>query len=172
MRLPAYFYFSAAFTLLLLACWAAWPSRNLHGNPSLEHLLAQCATFSGDVVRLYEGNGGATTNYWYTVTVTPRSFASERQILFAYGSPVLRGLTCGAEAVHIETDAAPISIPESKFAHLHERPRALWHNTERDVGTQPFLNARRALAAAFAVCAVIAFYLGRRSLPRAVPSTG
>ncbi len=163
MNRRAIWFYGAAVVFFALALWAAWPSRNAHGNPSLEHLLAQCRTSSGTSVRLYEGNGGATTDFWYTVTVTSTTLGAERQVLFVDGSPVLRGLACNTAGVQIETASTAIAIAETEFAALRGQPRAIWRGKERDIGTNPLIQMQRNLAALCAVAAIASLFLARRS---------
>ena len=76
-------------------------SRNYRGNPAFETLKAECVLSGGEKVRLYEGNGGATTAYWYTVTFETTS-VSEQQVIFSYAYPTIESLSCEDQQIQID----------------------------------------------------------------------
>jgi hypothetical protein len=90
-----------ALTCALLGLWLLLPGRNAAGNPSLEREIRRCNLPNGDLVRLYEGNGGATTAFWYTVTHDSGWLSPERQVLFSYGSPEVQEIACGPSGVEL-----------------------------------------------------------------------
>jgi hypothetical protein len=90
-----------ALTCALLGLWLLLPGRNIAGNPSFEREIRRCRLPNGDLVRLYEGNGGATTAFWYTVTHDGGWLSPERQVLFSYGSPEVKEIACGPSGVEL-----------------------------------------------------------------------
>ncbi len=144
------------------AIWLAWPSRNFHGNPALERVTAECRTAAGTVVRVYEGNGGATSAYWYTVTAQGGFYTPERQVLFAYGSPVIDSLSCGGDGVRLVAQTRTLTMSEADIARLRHEPRTYWRGTEKPLGTQPLTLARYGLAAVLALISVALWVFRRR----------
>lgn len=91
----------AALGCMLLGLWLLVPGRNVAGNPAFEREIRRCRLPTGDLIRLYEGNGGATTAFWYTVTHDGGWSSPERQILFSYGSPEVKEITCGQAGLEL-----------------------------------------------------------------------
>jgi hypothetical protein len=89
----------AAFSLCALGASLLVPARNRFGNPAFEQELQRCTFADGTLIRLYEGDGGATTAYWYTVTHAKGWREPERQVYYAYGYPEVKEVTCRPEAV-------------------------------------------------------------------------
>src|SRR3954467_4236823 len=87
--------------LLTLGVWLLLPSRNVLGNPAFETLQGSCRIAHGTLVRLYRGDGGATTGYWYSVTTQPGFPWTERQIYGAYSSPVVESVSCHGDSVSL-----------------------------------------------------------------------
>jgi hypothetical protein len=86
-----------AFGIYLLGVTARAPDlgRNTFGNPAIEDLLEQCRlSASGATVRLYRGNGGATTEFSYSVTFQAGSQKPEQQFFYAYGAPAIEHIEC------------------------------------------------------------------------------
>lgn len=114
-----------AFALLLVAAWLTFPSRNVYGNPWFEELKQDCAFSNGTKARLYLGNGGATTAYWYTVTVETGLFSPERQVAFSYSEPTLSELECGNDRLVI-SGGERLVIATSEFADRRDAPLFYW----------------------------------------------
>jgi hypothetical protein len=152
---------SVATGLLLLACWLAWPSRNVYGNPSSEHIISQCKADSGLLVRLYEGNGNATVANWYSVTTELGLLKPERQVLFAYSSPIIRSVACESGAIQIRSDSSALSYSETSMLARRGTPQAFWRGKESN-GTQPLITATQILAVVIGVAAVMLFARGHR----------
>jgi len=87
------------FGLCALGIYLLLPPRNLFGNPADERELQHCTLADGAEVRLYQGNGGATVAFWYTVTHARGWREPERQIFYAYGYPEIRGIACRPDGV-------------------------------------------------------------------------
>src|SRR5688500_4068519 len=98
--------------------WFAVPGRNQYGNPSMEEEQSSCTLANGQVLRLYKGGGGATVDYWYTVTAEGGLFEREKQIVFAYSSPALSSLSCQDSRVRIEGSAVSILLGPEEVAAL------------------------------------------------------
>lgn len=90
--------------------------RNTFGNPAIEDLMEQCVLpATGAVIRLYRGNGGATTAFSYSVTYQSVS-QPERQFFYAYSDPSVDQIEChDAEVTLISTDANPRTITASQI---------------------------------------------------------
>lgn len=111
--------------LAVAAC--CWPTgRNpAGGNPDQETLLTTCAT-GGWQVRLYEGDGGATTAYWSTVTVE-RPGRPERQVFFAYADPLVDALVCDDAGVELRAGGALVrELAVGELEALRSQPISLW----------------------------------------------
>ena len=107
------------------------PNRNAYGNPQDEVLITQCqAPQDNAVVRLYQGNGGATTALRWSVTFQINPATQERQIFFSYGSPAISTILCAPDGVTLITyEQARTTFPWSKVTNeLINRPIALRWN--------------------------------------------
>jgi hypothetical protein len=95
-----------AAVMFLVALGIAWLDAMLltsrtyqFGDPPFEKLISSCrlAPRSAGVARLYRGNGGATTAFWYSVTLQrPRSLV-EHQFFYSYRAPVISAMHCDAD---------------------------------------------------------------------------
>jgi hypothetical protein len=130
--------------LVLLATWTlvgtllvatgvylAAPSRNAHGNPWREREMASWVLSDSAEMKLYQGDAGANSANWYSVTHNPKGFEPERQILYRYRSPGLYDLVCDSAGVVIQTDGDPITISTAQARQLRQwppgdRPPRLW----------------------------------------------
>lgn len=124
--------FAASAALVVAAAWLAVPSRNQYGNPSMETLVGECRLAAGDVVRLYRGSGGATTSFWYSVTFDGGLLGRERQVVFAYAKPEVRGIQCAEDSVEVMGDAPRASYSRADLSRLQENPRTYWRGELRD----------------------------------------
>jgi len=125
MKIRAATFLGAASALLLIAGWLALPSRNVYGNPWAEELKQDCAFSNGTKARLYLGNGGATTAYWYTVTVETGLLSPERQVAFSYSEPTLSELECRDDRLVI-SGGERLVIAASEFADRRDAPLIYW----------------------------------------------
>jgi hypothetical protein len=91
---------AAALTLVALVSLACGSLLVLSGRGLLGHLpgaevvIDECRSAGGGTVRLYEGNLGATTSYWYLATLQPGFFSAERDFFQAYGWPAIGAVEC------------------------------------------------------------------------------
>ena len=116
--------------------WLLLPGRNIAGDPWSETLTDECvAVESGERIRLYEGNGGATVASWYSVTIDPGIFARERQFFYAYSSPQIDTLRCeNGEVVLVGLDQS-FSFPIEKiYREMFDKPMVLYRGQPSDVG--------------------------------------
>lgn len=132
--------------LALLALWLAWPGRNVHGNPSMERLAHDCTLPSGLTARLYEGNGGATTAFWYSVTVEGGLFQPERQVFFAYSEPSVERIACQPGEILVVASAGVHTIKEHELSALRKEPVTFWRGEREQLGAQPLAVFTNALA--------------------------
>lgn len=148
------------------ATWLAWPSRNQHGNPDMEELLALCQTDELVTARLYRGNGGATTSYWYSVTLEGDALGKEKQILFSYESPVLQAIECVGDDAIVKGAALSKRIEVTAFQQLRREPIQFWSGKQEPRGIQPSrvfaLTAAAVVATAGLAAAVLAPAIHRR----------
>ena len=69
-------------------------------NHLFETLQSSCRLTDGTTVRLYEGDGGATTAFSYSVTAQARwGLWTERTVFWSYGEPVVSDITCVGDVV-------------------------------------------------------------------------
>lgn len=95
----------AASILTAGGLYCAAPSRNVAGNPHFETLIDSCTLDpSKAVARLYQGNGGATTAFWYTATLDPAGWSPERQIYYSYRTGP-KSLLCDSDGLHLVHDS-------------------------------------------------------------------
>jgi hypothetical protein len=67
------------------------------------------------MVRLYRGNGGATTKFSYSVTFQSAKQA-ERQFFYAYGAPDVKHIVCnGEDVVLISSNGSSRTISTSQI---------------------------------------------------------
>lgn len=160
LKIRAATFLGAASALLFIACWLALPSRNAYGNPWLEELKQDCAFSNGTKARLYLGNGGATTAYWYTVTVETGLFSPERQVAFSYSEPALSEIECRDDRLVI-SGGEKLVIGASEFADRRNAPIIYWRgNPEVTARTWSVMDSIRL---GIATCLVgIAGWLGFR----------
>ncbi|PWB68257.1 hypothetical protein C3F09_11995 [candidate division GN15 bacterium] len=107
--------------------WLLLPTRNKVGNPKSESLIQQCGLPSGaGIVRLYLGDGGATTAFWYTVTLDDGPLSFERQIFFSYSEPDICSIECMGDSILLNCNfwtEPKIAIPLSEAkTTLRQRP--------------------------------------------------
>ena len=94
-----------ALVLAILGVKLLLPDRNVWGNPQFETLMMQCQIPSTEaIIRLYQGNGGATVAYWYSVTFDYGKFLGEKQIFYAYAYPSIQSIDCRADEVTVLAD--------------------------------------------------------------------
>lgn len=110
--------------LLATGVWLSYPERNLYGNASWEELSQTCTTPDGTTVRLYVGNAGATTSFWYSVTTESGFLSLERQVMYAYSSPKLSAITCTRNLVVVSSPEYEFSFTEAELQALRDTPRA------------------------------------------------
>lgn len=110
--------------LIIAAAWLSFPERNLYGSPTWEELSQECATPDGTIVRLYVGNAGATTSFWYSVTTEYGFWSLEKQVMYAYSGPKLTSIACGKDHVIISSPNYEFSFTEAELHSLREAPRA------------------------------------------------
>jgi hypothetical protein len=132
-----------ALSCALLGVWLLLPGRNIAGNPSFEREVRRCRLPDGDLVRLYEGNGGATTAFWYTVTHDGGWLSPERQILFSYGSPEVQEIGCSPVGVELTFwNGAEMSrevlLLERVRGKLRQKPITLRMEERVEPGGNPF----------------------------------
>jgi hypothetical protein len=84
----------------LLSVWGAWLAipRQSH---TFEALQSSCPLASGAVVRLFLGNGGATTGYWFSVSIQTGGPWSEEYIFNAEPPPALKAIKCEGSVLQI-----------------------------------------------------------------------
>ena len=75
--------------------------RCVYGNQLLEQRITRCTVEENAEISVYEGNAGATTAYWYSVTADFGLFAAEKQFLFTYGIPVVDSVECSTTSVAV-----------------------------------------------------------------------
>lgn len=149
--------FLVSVSLLLFAAWLAYPGRNLHGNPSMEELVQSC-TSGGTTFRLYVGNGGATTAFWYTITMDGGFPSREKQVLFSYDTPELSAITCGEQSFVVSSSGGNIPVTAEDLLAFRDTPRAYWRGTiETQSHWNPLSILRLVLAAALALAAAAVF---------------
>ena len=148
------------------AAWLAWPSRNQHGNPDMEEFLGSCKTDELVTARLYKGNGGATTSYWYSVTLEGDALGKERQVLFSYGSPELQAIECAGDDAIVNGAAFSKRLEVTAFQQLREEPIQFWSGKRETRGIQPSrvfaLSAAAVVATAGLAVVVLAPAIHRR----------
>ena len=110
--------------LLAAGVFLSYPERNLYGSPSWEELTQTCTTPDGTTVRLYVGNAGATTSFWYSVTTGAGFLSLEKQVMYAYGSPKLSAITCARNLITIFSPEQEFSFTEAELLVLRDTPRA------------------------------------------------
>ena len=150
--------FATVFATSLAAAWFAWPGRNQHGNPDMEDLVSSCGTSEPITVRLYRGAGGATVAHWYSVTVESDTLGREKQVLFAYRVPTLRGIECADEEFRILGEGFSRTIDVLELQRLREAPEQYWSGTKENRGIQPS-RALSLIAAAFLLATGLAVVL-------------
>jgi hypothetical protein len=68
-------------------------------------LLNSCEVpATGDTIRLYEGNGGATTAFWYLATIQHPDDSAEYMFFHAYGSPFISDVECSTDSTTLIDD--------------------------------------------------------------------
>ncbi len=77
---------------------------------TFETLQATCQVGDRATVRLYEGNAGATSSFWYSVTVQTGGPWTERQVFLANGFPVVTHIACDREGVGISAEGMTWSV--------------------------------------------------------------
>jgi hypothetical protein len=112
---------SIAIGVLLLTA-SAWLSVPRRGHP-FEELRSECRWQDGTRVRSWQGNGGATTAFWYSVTTQTSMPWTEREIFFSYSSPIVTSMTCESDGVVIIADGTAWTLKATDL--LSNQPRSL-----------------------------------------------
>ncbi len=118
--------------LTAFALWIAIPGRNVQGNPGMEDEIDRCTTPSGTTFRLYKGNGGATTSYWYTLTSKSGIFSREKQIVFSYDSPEFRSVSCTDDQTILSGHKTTIRFGTSELIAMRNTPVSYWRSQQND----------------------------------------
>lgn len=109
---------SIAIVVGTCSVWLLLPWHPLLDLLGFEQPIAECQIpTTNSVVRVYEGNGGATTALSYVVTFQAHRFAREHDIFYAYGWPVARGVRCRSETITLVTIDKPLSFSVDKVQH-------------------------------------------------------
>lgn len=161
---------ACALALLVASGWLLLPSRNAHGNPDMESLIGSCKTSEAVTARLYQGNGGATTAYWYTVTLEGDELGREKQIFFSYREPSPEQIVCNGTDVVVNGGGFKESFAAANFAKMRKSPMQYWSGERREGGTQPS-SVLRWLAAGVAFLAAAALLLRLYAVPRRQSAT-
>jgi hypothetical protein len=130
----------------------------------MEELLGSCKTDELVIARLYEGNGGATTSYWYTVTLESDALGKEKQVFFSYASPRLERVDCVEDAVVIKGEDFSRRIDVTQFQSLREEPTQFWSGKQESRDIQPsrlFAIAAAVVVASVGVAVVLVALLAR-----------
>ena len=136
--------------LVAFALWIAIPGRNVQGNPGMEDEIDQCTTPSGTTFRLYQGNGGATTSYWYTLTSKLGIFSREKQIVFSYDSPEFRSVSCTNDQTILTGPQTTMRFGTSELNAMRNTPMSYWQNKQNNASSDiDFLSIIRLGFAAF-----------------------
>jgi hypothetical protein len=148
---------SIAIGIMLLAgsAWLCMPRR----SHTFAELRSQCRWRDGVTVRFWEGNGGATTAFWYSVTVQPGMPWTEREVFFSYSNPVVASVTCEPEGIVVTANGTALTLkavdllsdPPSSLQFDHgeqttDFPRDNWRPTDI---ARTAIGAVGALAAAY-----------------------
>jgi hypothetical protein len=118
----------------------------------MEEMLSSCKTSELVTARLYQGNGGATTSYWYSVTLEGDALGREKQVLFSYALPRLQRVECIEDAVFVRGESFFSKLEVTQFETLREQPTQFWSGKQVARGAQP--SRLFAIAAAATVAAV------------------
>jgi hypothetical protein len=92
----------------------------------MEEQEGSCSFGDGQTIRLYKGGAGATVAFWYSVTAEGGLFEREKQILFAYGSPVISSLSCEESRVELEGVQFRAVLEAEDIKDMRENPRQYW----------------------------------------------
>jgi hypothetical protein len=122
--------------------WLLSPGRNVFGNPTLETLLSKCAIPNTEaIIRLYEGNGGGTSDYWYSVTFQTGRFDKEQQILYTYGTPTIKDVECQKQTAIVKINNSSftaIKLPLTEVKQkLLQNPVGYYRGKRTEGGIQP-----------------------------------
>jgi hypothetical protein len=156
MRVRAAIPLCIAVFFTVFAVWLVLPGRNMYGNPWSEELKQTCMLPDGTTARLYLGNGGATTAFWYTVTVQSGLLSPERQIAFSYSSPAWETLSCGTGVISVSGDGSTITFSPSDLSLRRRSPLTYWRG-ELEIAqpTWTVIDTARSLAAAASAVAAV-----------------
>ena len=94
---PSHFGGILAAGLILSGLWLAFPRR----GHEFEQLIGSCTFGRNTTARLFIGDGGATTELWYSVTVRMGMPWNEHEIFYVYSFPPITGISCEDDRVLI-----------------------------------------------------------------------
>jgi hypothetical protein len=95
-----------------------------------EELRSQCQWQRGASVRLWEGNGGATTAFWYSVTLQSGLPWTEREVFFSYSHPVVTEVRCEADGVVVIADGTSRKLTAAYLLGGHFSPLQFDHGKQ------------------------------------------
>ena len=128
--------FVVAVLFVALGIWVALPSRNVQGNPAFEERTGQCSQPDGTIVRLYQGNGGATTSFWYSVTTKPWLLMPERQVAYSYSTPAWYSLSCGKDGIVLSGSGTQV-LPADELEERRAAPLTYFYGN-REIAPRSF----------------------------------
>jgi hypothetical protein len=139
----------------------------------MEELQGSCSPAAAMTARLYRGNGGATTSYWYSVTLEREALGTEKQVFFAYRSPEVQTIECIKDALVINGDGFSQRIEKKDFQRLRDEPMQFWSGKQESRYIQPSRLLAFGAAGAVALSGVGALFLAsvrhRRQAKHKVP---
>lgn len=82
----------------------------------------------GTTYKLYRGNGGATTAYWYIVTIKPDN-GKEKKIFHSYAEPSIKNISYNNESLILYDDEDKIiQISKNDFKKYVKKPLKYYRN--------------------------------------------
>lgn len=128
-----------ALLLAILGVKLLLPDRNVWGNPQFETLMMQCQIPSTEaIIRLYQGNGGATVAYWYSVTFDDGKFPGEKHIFYAYAYPSIKSIDCRADRVAVLADEQKFNFTIEQIKNkLINQPIGFYRGEPKQKAIQP-----------------------------------
>jgi hypothetical protein len=99
-----------------------------YGNRSMETLQKEIYDPHEHArYRLYLGNGGATTSYWYSVTISYDA-KEEKQLFYSYAYPGVESMAFNKNCLLLNTGSDVIKILKNDFKKYIEKPLAYYRN--------------------------------------------
>jgi hypothetical protein len=137
----------------ILVLWGTWLALPRHSH-TFEDLESSCRLRPGTLVRFFMGNGGATTAFWYSITVQPGAPWTEREVFHSYREPVVTAMVCHGETVSVSS-ATRTWVLDSKLLDQEGSAAEYWRRRDNLISVREGLATLDKFRIVFGICVLL-----------------